>query len=166
VVSTGDVRGLMLQRYCEQLLSGKVAVSARDVAILLGLEREVRRDAGRDRLAVARLTLTARRLVARLGRRAWRWPTPDEAAGWVAELQQIAPGRADLLAEAAGLMLGAAEGTVDEPRACAAAELCRAAGADPALILRWNEEGRRRAQAVFDRQAARVARDAASPAAG
>ena len=158
--STGDVLGLTLQRYCEQLLSGTVPVSARDVAILLRLEREVRRDAERDRLAVARLTLTARRLVARLAPCAWRWPAPAETAAWVAELQQIAPGRADLLAEAAGVMLGAAEGTVDEPRACAAAELCRAAGADPALVPRWTEEGRRRAQAVFDRQAARIALDA------
>jgi hypothetical protein len=90
--STGDVLGLTLQRYCEQLLSGTVPVSARDVAILLRLEREVRRDAERDRLAVARLTLTARRLVAQLAHRAWRWPTPDETAAWVAELQQIAPG--------------------------------------------------------------------------
>jgi hypothetical protein len=70
------VLSLTLQRYCEQLLSGRVAVSARDVAILMGLEREVRRDAERDRLAVARLTLTARRLVAQLAHRAWRWPTP------------------------------------------------------------------------------------------
>lgn len=162
----GDVLTLTLQRYCEQLLSGRVAVSARDVAILVRLEREFKRDAERDRLAVARLTLTARHLVAQLGHRAWRWPTPDETAAWVAELQQIAPGRADLLAEAARVMLGAAEGTVDELRACAAAELCRAAGADPALIPRWTEEGRRRAQAVFDRQVARVAFDAASRAAG
>jgi hypothetical protein len=104
--------------------------------------------------------------VAQLGHRAWRWPTPDETASWVAELQQIAPGRADLLAEAAGLMLGAAEGTVDEPRADAAAELCRAARADPALVPQWTEEGRRRAQAVFDRQVARAARDAAGLEAG
>jgi hypothetical protein len=166
VASTGNVLSLTLQRYCEQLLSGRVAVSARDAAILMRLEREVRRDDEPDWLAVARLTLTARRLVAQLGHRAWRWPTPDETATWVAELQQIAPGRADLLAEAAGVMLGAAEGTVDEPRACAAAELCRTAGADPALIPQWTEEGRRCAQAVFDRQAARVAFDAASRAAG
>jgi hypothetical protein len=86
------------------------------------------------RLAVARLTLTARRLVAQPAYRTWRWPTPDEAAGWVAKLQQIAPGRADLVAEAAGFLLDAAGGTIDEPRANAAAELCRAAGADPALI--------------------------------
>jgi hypothetical protein len=164
--STGDVLSLTLQRYCEQLLSGNVAVSARDVAILLRLEREFRSEAERDRLAVARLTVTARRLAAQLGHRARLWPTPDETACWAAELQQIAPGRADLLAEAAGVMLGAAEGTIDEPRACAAAELCRAAGADPALIPQWTEEGRRRAQAVFDRQAARVAFDAASRAAG
>jgi hypothetical protein len=84
----------------------------------------------------------------------------------VAELQQIAPGRADLLAEAAGLMLGAAEGTGDEPRADAAAELCRAAGADLALIPQWTEEGRRRAEAVFDRQVARVALVAAGREAG
>jgi hypothetical protein len=70
------VLSLTLQRYCEQLLSGRVAVSARDVAILMGLAREVRRDAERDRLAVARLTFTVRRLVAQLGHRAWRWPTP------------------------------------------------------------------------------------------
>ena len=161
MASIGDVLTLTLQRYCEQLLSGRVAVSARDVAILMRLEREFSRDAERDRLAVARLMFTARRLVAQLGHRAWRWPTPDETASWVAELQQIAPGRADLLAEAAGVMLGAAEGTVDEPRSYAAAELCRAAGADPALVPQWTEEGRRRAQAVFDRQVARVARDAA-----
>jgi hypothetical protein len=160
------VLSLTLQRYCEQLLSGRVAVSARDVAILMRLEREFRRDAERDRLAVARLMFTARRLVAQLAHRAWGWPTPDETAGWAAELQQIAPGRADLLAEAAGVMLGAAEGTVDEPRACAAAELCRAAGADPALVPQWTEEGRRRAQAVFGRQVARVARDAAGLEAG
>jgi hypothetical protein len=166
VASIGDVLSLTLQRYCEQLLSGRVAVSARDVAILMRLEREVRRDAERDRLAVARLTFTARRLVAQLAHRAWSWPTRDETASWVAELQQIAPGRADLLAEAAGVILGAAEDTLDEPRACAAAELCRAAGADPALIRQWTEEGRRRGQAVFDRQAARVALDAASRAAG
>ena len=166
VASTGDVPSLTLQRYCEQLQSGRVVVSARDVAILMRLEREFRRDAERDRLAVAQLTLTARRLVAQLAHHAWRWPTPDETARWVAELQQIAPGRTDLLAEAAGLMLGAAEGTLDEPRACAAAELCRTAGADPALIPQWTEEGRRRAQAVFDRRVARVALDAASRAAG
>ena len=63
-------------------------------------------------------------------------------------------------------MLGAAEGTVDEPRACAAAELCRTAGADPVLVPQWTEEGRRRAQAVFGHQAARVARDAAGRATG
>ena len=84
---------LTLQRYCEQLLSGRVAVSARDAAILMRLEREFRRDAERDRLAVARLMFTARRLVAQLAYRAWRWPTPDETASWAAELQQIAPGR-------------------------------------------------------------------------
>lgn len=56
VASTGDVLSLTLQRYCEQLLSGRMAVSARDVAILMRLERDFRRDAGRDRWAVAQLT--------------------------------------------------------------------------------------------------------------
>ena len=37
---------------------------------------------------------------------------------------------------------------------------------DPALVPQWTEEGRRRAQAVFDRQVARVARDAAGLEAG
>lgn len=267
VASPGDVLSLTLQRYCEQLLSGR-PVSARDVAVLVRLERDFRREAERDRLAVAQLTVTARRLVAQLRGQAlmggWFWPppTPDKEAAWVAELQQIAPGRADLLAEAAGLMLGAADrqtrrstkeyrgpgeqvedwledqvdinldapnramvmgrglrelfgdfqlwceesgqptrmgaealaddlrgkgfkddkdvrgiyffqlslrheaisrraagwmvldaagGRWGEGEAFAAAELCRAAGADPALIPRWTEEGRRRAAAAADR---------------
>src|SRR6266536_5921294 len=41
-------------------------------------------------------------------------------------------------------MLGASEGELDEPLMRQAAELCRAAGADEALIPGWIEEGRRR----------------------
>ena len=152
--SISDVLSLTLQRYCEQLLSGRVAVSARDVAILMGLAREFRRDAER-----AGWPLRGSR--SRSG--AW-WPSSGTVpgAGRPGRECQLGggtaadrPGRADLLAEAAGVMLGAAEGTVDEPRACAAAELCRTAGADPALVPPWTEEGRRRAQEVFGRQAAR-----------
>ena len=39
---------------------------------------------------------------------------------------------------------GASEGELDEPRARRAAQLCRDAGADPAMIPGWIEEGRRR----------------------
>jgi hypothetical protein len=63
----------------------------------------------------------------------------------VTELRALAGGRADLLAEVAGIFLGTSEGELHEPRARNAAELCRLAGADPDLIPRWVEEGRRRA---------------------
>jgi hypothetical protein len=66
----------------------------------------------------------------------------------VAELREIAGGRADLLAEAGGLLEGAHEGEMDEPRARQAAQLCRLAGADEALIPQWIEEGRRRRAAA------------------
>src|SRR5580704_17483208 len=42
---------------------------------------------------------------------------------------------ADLLAEVAGILLGASEGRLDEPRASAAAQLRIAAGADESIIL-------------------------------
>jgi hypothetical protein len=54
------------------------------------------------------------------------------------------PGRADLLAEVAGILEGASEGELDEPRKQQAAQLCRDAGADPEAIATWIEEGRRR----------------------
>jgi hypothetical protein len=48
-----------------------------------------------------------------------RWDEPDEetTAAVVAELREIADGRADLLAEVAGIQLGTKDGTPDEPRA-------------------------------------------------
>ena len=61
------------------------------------------------------------------------------------ELREIADGRSDLLAETAGILLGAARGTLDEARTRAAA-LCIEAGADVTLIPQWVEEGRRRAE--------------------
>jgi hypothetical protein len=54
--------------------------------------------------------------------------------------------RPDLLAEVAGILLGAIEGELDEPRSKAAASFCIAAGADQSLILGWIEEGRRRVE--------------------
>ncbi len=70
--------------------------------------------------------------------------TADRRAAAVAGLRELAAGRADLLAEAAGTLLGASEGGPDEPVMRQAAQLCRAAGADEALIPGWVEEGRRR----------------------
>jgi hypothetical protein len=73
----------------------------------------------------------------------------DEAAAGAAELRDVADGRADPLAEVAGIALGAAEGMGAEyqGQAQAVAELCRLAGADEDLIPEWTEEGRRRAEA-------------------
>jgi hypothetical protein len=75
-----------------------------------------------------------------------RWPevTADEHAVAVAALREAAAGRADLLAEVAGIMLGACEGQPDEPLMRQAAQLCRDAGADEALLPAWIEEGRHR----------------------
>jgi hypothetical protein len=66
----------------------------------------------------------------------------------VAALAELAAGRADLLAEVAGILEGASEGEPHEPLARQAARLCRAAGADPDVIEAWIEEGRRRRAAA------------------
>jgi hypothetical protein len=92
-----------------------------------------------DRLIVAGLTGAAQRHAR------WRELSESETAEAIAELQEIAGGRGDLLAEVAGILLGAREGALDEAKARTAARLCRQAGADEALIPRWIEEGRRRA---------------------
>jgi hypothetical protein len=95
-----------------------------------------------DRLLVAQITGEAR-YHAR-----WRDLTADEEAAAVAALRELAAGRADLLAEVAGVMEGASGGRLDEPFARSAARLCRLAGADEALIPAWIAEGRRRAGAA------------------
>ena len=95
-----------------------------------------------DRLLVAQLTGTARHHAR------WRDLTGDEQAAAVTELRELAAGRADLLAQVAGIFEGASEGLDDEPLAGQAAALCRLAGADDALIPQWAAEGRRRAQAA------------------
>jgi hypothetical protein len=91
-----------------------------------------------DRILIARLTGTARRLGG------WCELTGDEEAAAVAELRALAAGRADLLAEVAGIEEGAHEGELSEPRGRAAARLCRLAGADPEAIPAWIEVGRQR----------------------
>ena len=74
----------------------------------------------------------------------WRDLTANEESAAVAELRELAGGRADLLAEVAGILEGAHEGELNEPLARQAAQLCRKAGADPETIRAWIEEGRRR----------------------
>lgn len=59
-----------------------------------------------------------------------------------------ADGRADLLAEEAGLAIGWHEHDRDAPVCLQIAQLCIKAGAHTALISRWIEEGRRRADAA------------------
>ena len=66
----------------------------------------------------------------------------------MAKLRELAAGRADLLAEVAGIFVGTSEGELDEPLARQAAGLCRLAGADKDLIPEWVEEGRRRAESA------------------
>ena len=89
-----------------------------------------------DRLLAAEIWGEARH------RARWRELSSEEQAAAVAELRELAGGRADLLAEVAGVLEGAREG---EPLARQAAMLCRKAGADPDAIPAWIEEGRRRA---------------------
>ena len=95
-----------------------------------------------DRLLVAELWGEARHHAR------WRELGSDEEAAAVAALRELADGRADLLAEVAGIFEGASEGEPDEPLARQAAQLCRRAGADPEAIPAWIEEGRRRRAAA------------------
>ncbi len=93
------------------------------------------------RLIVAELTGTAKHHAT------YTPPIGDETAAAVAELAEILEGRDDgpaLLAEVAGVLLGAHEGALDEARARNAAGFCVAAGADPELVPQWIAEGRRR----------------------
>jgi hypothetical protein len=64
-----------------------------------------------DRLLVARLDGVAK------GHARWREPAEPEIAAAATELREVAGNRADLLAEVAGILLGASEGRPDEPRA-------------------------------------------------
>jgi hypothetical protein len=91
-----------------------------------------------DRLRYAQIAGAA-------ARHARAWLTADEEAAAVAELKHAAAGRADLLAECAGIALGFGEGGQDAARYRQIAELCIAAGADQTLIERWIAVGRQRA---------------------
>jgi len=101
-----------------------------------------RRGPNADRILVAQITGTARRHAR------WRDLTADEKTAAIAELTELAVGRADLLAEVAGVLEGASEGRLDEPFARRAVQLFRLAGADETLLPRWTAEGRRRAEAA------------------
>jgi hypothetical protein len=82
---------------------------------------------GADRLVMAGLTGAAQRHAN------WHELSEPETAAAVAELQEILAGRDDgpaLLAEVAGLLTGFHEGQIEEPKATAAAQLYRLAGAD------------------------------------
>ena len=59
------------------------------------------------------------------------------------ELRELADGRADLLAEVAGILEGAREGELDEPLACRPQALQQDRGR-PEAIPAWIAEGRRR----------------------
>ena len=95
-----------------------------------------------DRILVAQLTGEARHHAR------WRPLTEEEEATALAELRELAAGRADLLAEVCGVMLGFYENELNEPLTRQAAGLCRQAGADESAIPAWIEEGRRRAAAA------------------
>ena len=103
------------------------------------MNQDHRPSSNSDRILVAELTGTARHHAR------WRELAQDEQDAAVTELRELAGGRADLLAEVAGIFEGASDGELDEPLARQAAHLCRLAGADETLIPQWIEEGRRRA---------------------
>jgi hypothetical protein len=92
-----------------------------------------------DRIVVAQLAGEARHHAR------WRDLSEAEEAAATAALREVAAGRADLLAEVAGILEGFSEGQLNERLARQAAGLCRAAGADPEVIAAWIAEGRRRA---------------------
>jgi len=95
-----------------------------------------------DRLLVAKLFGEAR------NRARWEDLSAEDEAAAVTALRELAGGRADLLAEVAGVLEGAGEGELDAPLARQAAALCKAAGADPEAVPAWITEGRRRRDAA------------------
>ena len=84
-----------------------------------------------------------------------KWPelTADEEAAAVADLRELANGRADLLATVAGLLKGFSEGELDEPPKRQAAHLRRMVGAGrprvdavtaAVVAMSWSAPWRRR----------------------
>jgi hypothetical protein len=92
-----------------------------------------------DHAVLARLTGTSRRHARRPAL------TPDQHHAAVTELADLAAGRADLLAQCAGLGVGAHAGEPDEALYLRAAQLCIDAGADQSQIPRWTRAAHRRA---------------------
>ena len=74
----------------------------------------------------------------------------EDVGAAVAELQEVAGDRPDLLAEHAGVCLGWTEAVAPilAARFRAEADLCIAAGADPEKIKQWIPVGRERAEAT------------------
>ncbi|MDQ2874095.1 MAG: hypothetical protein M3Y33_04475 [Actinomycetota bacterium] len=95
-------------------------------------------DTTADRITIARLTGTARRHAHPPE------PTSSQYQAAITQLAGIAAGRADLLAEVAGIEAGAHDGDLDEAMHLRAAQLCIDAGADQVQVPRWAVEGRRR----------------------
>src|SRR5258706_7247138 len=96
-------------------------------------------DAEADRIHLAQLTGVASHLVC------YALDTPDQRDIAVEELRQLAHGRADLLAELAGVSLGVGESQLDADRYRQTADLCVEAGADNEQIPAWVDVGRSRA---------------------
>ena len=106
------------------------------------LERVIEKRPQADRLLIAELYGEARH------HSKWHELSSEEEIAAVAGLRTLAGGRADLLAEVAGIFEGTSEGELDEPLCRQAAMLCRKAGADETAIPAWVEEGRRRRAAA------------------
>jgi hypothetical protein len=96
-----------------------------------------------DHPSPADLTVIAQ--LAGAARRHARRPalTPDQHQAAVTELADLAAGRADLLAQCAGLTVGAHAGGPDEALYLRAAQLCIDAGADRSQVSGWTREGHR-----------------------
>lgn len=97
----------------------------------------------RDRLSLAWISGVASRHCPLSGR------APEQDAAAIAELAEAARGRADLLAERAGMSLGRA--AAEQIPQCAAqhlavASLCVLAGADVSQVVRWIPVGIKRAE--------------------
>jgi hypothetical protein len=92
--------------------------------------------------------ITTAQLAGTTGRYAGRKPLDVEAA--VTELREIANGRADLLAERAGITLGfyAHENRDEWQRKALEAASCIAAGADLTRLTEWIAVGQERAERV------------------
>lgn len=95
---------------------------------------------GNDRITVARIAGVS-------SRRAGQWLNGQcSEAEAVAELVAVAGGRADLLAQHAGVVTGATEGELpmQVEMAREQARLCILAGADPDALGPWIDVGRQR----------------------